>query len=228
MSAHLEIDLLTLFPEMVQGFFLHSIVGRAVETGAVAIRVHNLRDWTHDKHNTTDERPFGGGAGMVMKPEPVFEAFDALRRADTHAIYMSPDGDRLSMPIVQKCAAEYRHMIILSGHYEGVDQRVRDQLIDQEISIGDYILTNGTLPAAVLIDAVCRYVPGVLGDENSLTQDAFNGNFLSFPQYTRPASYRGMDVPPVLLSGNHAAIAAWRQQQRVEKTQRLRPDLSEN
>ena len=225
-QPHLEIDLITLFPEMVQGFLVESIVGRAVTKGLVRCEVHNLRNWTHDRHKTTDERPFGGGAGMVLKPEPIFEAFDALRRKDTHAIYMSPDGPVLDMPRVKALASEKRHLIILSGHYEGIDQRVRDALIDEEISIGDYILTNGTLPAAVLIDAVTRYIPGVLGEENSLTQDAFNGNFLSFPQFTRPASFRGMTVPEVLLSGNHAVIAEWRQQQRESKTRKLRPDLS--
>ena len=228
MTPALEIDLLTLFPNMLRGFFEESMLGRAVEKGLVALNVHNIRDYTSDKHNTTDDRPFGGGAGMVMKPEPIFEAFDALKRPESHAIYMSPDGEPLTSDLVRSMTlgeCTHRHLIILSGHYEGVDQRVRDQLIDQEISIGDYILTNGTLPAVVLADALCRYIPGVLGEENSLTQDAFNDSLLSFPQYTRPAVYREMGVPDVLMSGDHAKIADWRQAQRVKKTRTLRPDL---
>ncbi|MGB0371611.1 MAG: tRNA (guanosine(37)-N1)-methyltransferase TrmD [Opitutales bacterium] len=228
MAAQLEIELLTLFPGMLRGFLEESILGRAISNGLIEMRAHNIRDWATGKHNITDDRPFGGGAGMVMKPEPIFDAFDELKRPDSLGIYMSPDGIPLSSDWVRSVTTgenPRRHMIILSGHYEGVDQRVRDQLIDLEISIGDYILTNGTLAAVVLADALCRYIPGALGEENSLTQDAFNDNLLSFPQYTRPAVYREMGVPDVLMSGNHAKIATWRQQQREEKTRKLRPDL---
>ncbi|MEM7672537.1 MAG: tRNA (guanosine(37)-N1)-methyltransferase TrmD [Verrucomicrobiota bacterium] len=228
MTPALEIELLTLFPGMLRGILDESILGRAVDRGLIELRTHNIRDYSSDKHHTTDDRPFGGGAGMVMKPDPIFKAFDAISRPDSYALYMSPDGIPLTSDWVRSTISgknAKKHLIILSGHYEGVDQRVRDTLIDQEVSIGDYILTNGTLAAAVVADALCRYIPGVLGEENSLTQDAFNDNLLSFPQYTRPAMYREMGVPDVLMSGDHAKIAAWRRQQREEKTRKLRPDL---
>lgn len=223
MSA-LEIDLLTLFPAMAEGFLSESIVGKAGERGLVQMRVHNLRDWARDKHRITDDRPFGGGAGMVMKPEPIFEAFDELKRPETCAIYLCPDGEPLTPPLVRELVRE-KHLLLLSGHYEGVDERVREKLIDREVSIGDYVLTNGTLPACVLVDAVARYVPGVLGEEKSLTQDSFQDNLLAFPQYTRPAEYRGMNIPDILLSGHHEDIARWRKQLQLERTRQRRPDL---
>lgn len=218
------IDIVTLFPPMLTGFLDESMIGRARREGLLEVRVHHLRDWAPDKHQVTDDRPYGGGAGMVLKPEPVCEAVESLKGEGSVVIYMSPDGERLSMPRVKELAGR-KHLIVLSGHYEGMDQRARDKVVDRELSIGDYILTNGTLPAAVLVDAVARYVPGVLGEEKSLTQDAFNDNLLSFPQYTRPVDYCGMRVPEVLLSGDHAAIARWRREQQEEKTRRLRPDL---
>lgn len=222
----MKIDLLTLFPGMIHGFLTESMIGRAAEAGLLQISVHNLRDWTTDKHKVTDDRPFGGGAGMLLKPEPIFAAVEQLRKpGKTTTIYFAPDGEPLTTELVQEFA-QCEHLLLLSGHYEGVDQRVRDCLIDREVSIGDYVLTNGTLPAAVFLDAVGRYVPGVLGDENSLTQDSFRNKLLSFPQFTRPAEFRGMKVPEVLLSGDHARIEKWRHEQRVERTKRLRPDLS--
>lgn len=224
MSALLRIDLLTLFPAMVEGFLRESMLGRAVENGLLDIRVHNLRDWAKDKHRTTDDRPFGGGAGMLLKPEPLFDAIEELRTPQAKVIYLAPDGEPLKPGIAAELAKE-THLILISGHYEGIDQRVRDELVNREISIGDYVLTNGTLPAAVLIDCLARYVPGVLGEELSLTQDSFTGNLLSFPQYTRPADYRGLTVPPVLLAGNHAEIERWRKEQSLDKTRRRRPDL---
>ncbi len=224
MAPAVRIDLLTLFPAMAEGFLRESIVGKAVENGLIAINVHNLRDWTHDKHRTTDDRPFGGGAGMLLKPEPLFEAIESLKTEQSTVIYLCPDGEPLSSTIGRELALK-PHLILISGHYEGIDQRVRDALVDREISIGDYVLTNGTLPAAVLVDCLARYVPGVLGEEMSLTQDSFNGNLLSFPQYTRPAEYRGLGVPPVLLNGNHAEIERWRKEQSLAKTQSRRPDL---
>lgn len=220
----MKIDLLTLFPGMIQGFLRESMIGRAGEAGLLDIQVHNLRDWAADKHKTTDDRPFGGGAGMLLKPEPIFAAIGELRREETTTIYFAPDGEKFSSELAVEFSRR-EHLILLSGHYEGVDQRVRDSLIDREISIGDYVLTNGTLAAAVFIDAVGRQVPGVLGEEKSLTQDSFNGKLLSFPQFTRPADFRGMKVPDVLLGGDHAKIEKWRQEQRVERTKRLRPDL---
>lgn len=225
MPPALQFDLLTLFPEMIEGYLQASMLGRACESGLISIGVHNLRGWATDKHQTTDDRPFGGGAGMVMKPEPIFSAVESLRREETTVVFMTPDGERLTTSLVKELAGGERHLLILSGHYEGVDQRVRDTLVDREISIGDYVLTNGTLPAAILVDAVCRYIPGVLGDENSLTQDAFDSSLLGFPQFTRPAEFRGLRVPEILLSGDHAAIARWREKQQVEKTAERRPDL---
>ena len=200
------------------------MLGRAVCGGLVEIEAHDLRNWAPGSHRIVDDRPFGGGAGMVLKPEPLFEAVEALRLKDSIVIYMTPDGELLTSRVARGLSTE-KHLIILSGHYEGIDQRVRDGLIDREISIGDYVLTNGTLPAAVLIDAMCRFVPGVLGEEKSLTQDSFVGNLLSFPQYTRPAEFQGMRVPEVLLSGNHGEIEDWRRQQSRKKTRERRPDL---
>lgn len=226
LEMQLEFDLLTLFPEMVEGFFESSMLARGRKHGLIDVRTHQLRDWTTDKHRKTDEIPYGGGAGMVMKPEPIFSALDALRRAESRVIYMAPDGVPLTSRLARDLAGE-SHLIILSGHYEGVDQRVRDAAVDLEVSIGDYVLTNGTLAAAVLIDSVSRFLPGFLGDEKSLTEESFMRTFLGFPQYTRPAEYRGMPVPEVLLSGDHAAIAKWRHEQQIEKTRRLRPDLLE-
>lgn len=221
---HIEFDILTLFPEMVEGFFASSMLARGQKNGLIDVRAHQLRDWTTDKHNKTDEMPYGGGAGMVMKPEPIFAAVEELRRPQTKVLYMAPDGQPLTSELSRELVNE-EHLLILSGHYEGVDQRVRDELIDMEVSIGDYVLTNGTLAAAVLIDSVSRFIPGFLGDEKSLTEESFMSTLLGFPQYTRPADYRGMRVPEVLLSGDHAAIAKWRQEQQIEKTRRLRPDL---
>lgn len=220
-----RIDLLTLFPKMAEGFLTESILGRAVAHGLLEIGVHNLRDWSTDKHRRVDDRPFGGGAGMLLMPEPLFAAIEQLKRPETTTIYLCPDGEPLSTPMARELA-EKPHLLLLSGHYEGVDQRVRDALIDREVSIGDYVLTNGTLPAAVLIDCVVRQIPGVLGEEKSLTQDSFNDNFLTFPQFTRPAEFRGMKVPEVLLSGDHAAIERWREEERRRQTRLRRPDLN--
>ncbi len=223
MSA-LKIDLLTLFPEMVQGYFAQSMLGRAVQNGLLEIGVSNIRDWASGKHMNTDDRPFGGGAGMLMKPEPLFAAIEAVSSPGCEVVYLCPDGELLNQSICKELAGA-RHLVLVSGHYEGIDQRVRDSLVTREISIGDYVLTNGTIAAAVLIDAVCRYVPGVLGDENSLVQDSFTDNLLSFPQWTRPVEFRGMRVPELLLSGNHALIERWRMKQRLERTKTRRPDL---
>ena len=220
----LEFDILPLFPEMVEGFLLSSMMGRAQAKGLIRAEAHQLRDWASDKHRKTDEMPYGGGAGMVMKPEPIFEAVESLRQKESKVIYMAPDGIPLTSQLARELAKE-SHLILLSGHYEGVDQRVRDGLVDQEVSVGDYVLTNGTLAAASLIDCVSRFVPGFLGDEKSLTEESFMDTFLGFPQYTRPPEFRGMHVPEVLLSGDHAAIAKWRREQQIPKTRSLRPDL---
>ena len=220
----LRFDCISLFPEMLCGFVNCSILGRAVQNGLLRINLYNLRDWAKDKHHTTDDSPYGGGAGMVLKPEPIFGAVEELKFQNSKVVYMCPDGEPLTTSVAKSLAQE-DHMIILSGHYEGVDERVRERLVDREISIGNYVLTNGTLAAAILIDAVSRYVPGVLGDESSLNQDSFSDGLLSFPQYTRPAMFRDMAVPDILMSGNHVEIAEWRSNQRVMRTKIRRPDL---
>jgi len=220
----LKIDVLTLFPRMLDGFLNESILGKGIAAGLLSVGVHDVRAWSTDKHRTADDRPFGGGAGMVMKPEPVFAAIEALQTPGCRRIYLTPDGTPLSPVIAQQLAVE-SHLIFLSGHYEGIDQRIRDTVIDQELSIGDYVLTNGTLAAAVAIDALARFIPGVLGEEKSLTHESFSSKLLDFPQYTRPAEFRGMSVPEVLLSGNHAEIEKWRQARALEKTRLVRPDL---
>ena len=224
MQMHMKFDILTLFPEMVEGFINSSMLKRGQRKGLICIKAHQLRDWATDKHHKTDEIPFGGGPGMVMKPEPIYAAINSMRRKESKIIYMAPDGEPLTSNLARELVCE-KHLIILSGHYEGVDQRIRDDLIDREVSIGDYILTNGTLAAAVMIDCISRFIPNFLGDEKSLTDESFTNNLLSFPQYTRPVDFRGMKVPEVLLSGNHAAIAKWRREQQIEKTRNLRPDI---
>jgi tRNA (guanine37-N1)-methyltransferase len=220
----LHIDVLTLFPRMLDGFLTESILGKGLQNGLLSVKMHDVRAWSTDKHRTADDRPFGGGAGMVMKPEPVFAAIEEVQTPGCRRIYLTPDGTPLS-PALAKELSQQSHLVLLSGHYEGIDQRIRDRVIDQEISIGDYVLTNGTLAAAVLIDAVCRFIPGVLGEEKSLTHESFTSKLLDFPQYTRPAEFRGMSVPEILLSGNHAEIEKWRHARQVEKTRQVRPDL---
>lgn len=227
MSTGITIDLLTLFPEMVTGFFSESMLGRASKNGLLNVNVHNIRDWATGKHLNTDDRPFGGGAGMLLKPEPLAAAIDATKTERAKVIYLCPDGELLTSAIGRELAQE-EHLVLVSGHYEGIDQRIRDSRIDREISIGDYVLTNGTIAAAVLIDCLSRYIPGVLGEEKSLTQDSFNDNLLSFPQYTRPLDFEGMGVPEVLLSGHHEEIQRWRDKCRLEKTKARRPDLFKN
>jgi tRNA (guanine37-N1)-methyltransferase len=219
-----RIDVLTLFPRMLDGFLAESILGKGLQKDLLSVAVHDLRRWTTDKHRTADDRPFGGGAGMVMKPEPVFAAMEELQSEGCRRIYLTPDGAPFTSGVAAALSRE-RHLILLSGHYEGIDQRIRDSVIDMELSIGDYVLTNGTLAAAVVIDALSRFIPGVLGEENSLTHESFTGKLLDFPQYTRPAEFRGMSVPQVLLSGNHAEIERWRSARALEKTRSVRPDL---
>ena len=223
----IEFDILTLFPEMVEGFSSSSMLARAQSNDVIKLNTHNIRDWALDKHKTTDDLPYGGGAGMVMSPGPIFDAIEGLKRKESKVIYMAPDGVPLTTAKAQDLSKE-SHIIILSGHYEGVDQRVRDELIDEEISIGDFVLTNGTLPAIIVVDAVSRFVPGFLGDEKSLTEETFMNNLLAFPQYTRPANFRNLCVPEVLLSGDHKAIEEWRKNQQIKKTTGMRPYILEN
>ena len=220
----MRIDVLTLFPAMLEGFLSESMLGRAREAKLLEINVRNTRDWATDKHKTTDDRPFGGGAGMVMKCEPIFDAIEQLQTPGCRRIYLTPDGVPFTSAKAEELSKQ-QHLIFVSGHYEGIDQRIRDSVIDEEISIGDYVLTNGTLAAAVVIDALARFIPGVLGEEKSLTSESFTRNLLDFPNYTRPAVYRGQSVPEVLLQGNHGEIEKWRHAQQLAKTAKIRPDL---
>ena len=220
----MNIDVLTLFPGMFAGPLDESIVGRARALGRLTLKIHNLRDYTHDRHRTVDDRPFGGGPGMLLKPEPVFEAVEGLAGERTRTVLLTPTGRKLTQTIVREFASA-EHILLVCGSYEGFDERIRQALADDEISIGDYVLTNGALPAMVLIDAVARLLPGVLGDESSSVDESFSHGLLEYPQYTRPAEYRGMKVPEVLLSGNHAEIARWRAEQARQRTMERRPDL---
>ena len=223
----MRIDIVTLFPEMFAGVFEASIIGRARASGAIEIGLHNPRDYTHDKHRVVDDYAYGGGPGMVMKPEPLFECVDAVRAMDgraAHVVLLTPQGRTLDHTLVAELAARPR-LIVICGHYEGVDERVRERLADVEVSIGDYVLSGGEPAAIVLADAVARHQPGVLGSEQSLEEESHAQGLLEYSQYTRPPEYRGMAVPEVLLSGHHADVAAWRRRQSIERTARRRPDL---
>lgn len=222
----MRIDILTLFPDMFQGPFSESIIKRAVEQGHVEIVLHDIRDYSTDKHRRVDDYPFGGGAGMVLQIEPIDRVISKLKgeREYDEVIYMSPDGKRLDQKIVNQLSLK-GNLIILCGHYKGVDQRVRDNFITMEISIGDYVLTGGELAAAVVVDSVVRLIPGVISDETSALSDSFQDNLLAPPVYTRPAEYKGWKVPDILLSGHEAKIERWREEQALERTKRLRPDL---
>ncbi|MBL69179.1 MAG: tRNA (guanosine(37)-N1)-methyltransferase TrmD [Verrucomicrobiales bacterium] len=221
----MKVDVLTLFPAMFVGPLDESILRRARESGLLELAVHDLRDWTHDRHRTVDDEPYGGGPGMVLKPEPVFEAVEALSGDETRVVLMTPQG----RPFIQAAARELSgqgHLLLVCGSYEGFDERIRS-LAHEELSIGDYVLTNGALPAMVVIDAVARLQPGVLGDDASSAEESFSEGLLEYPQYTRPAEFRGMKVPEVLLSGHHAEIAKWRREQAERRTRERRPDLCE-
>jgi tRNA (guanine37-N1)-methyltransferase len=220
----MKIDVLTLFPGMFAGPLDESIVRRARDTGQLHLRLHNLRDYTHDRHRTVDDRPFGGGPGMLLKPEPIFEAVEHLRGEQTRVILLSPAGRLFTQAVAQQLA-QREHLLLICGSYEGVDERVRQFLVDEELSIGDYVLTNGALPAMVIIDAITRLLPGVLGDDQSAHEESFSRGWLEYPQYTRPADFRGMRAPEVLLSGHHAQIAEWRAAQAKLRTAQRRPDL---
>lgn len=220
----MKIDVLTLFPAMFAGPLDESIIMRARKKGLLDLNIHQLRDWTHDRHKTVDDKPFGGGPGMLMKCEPLFEAVESLKRDGTKVILLSPSGRKFTQQIARELAQE-KDLLLVTGHYEGFDERVREALADDELSIGDYVLTNGALPAMVVIDAVTRLLPGVLGDDASSTDESFSHGMLEYPQYTRPAEFRGMKVPEVLLNGNHAVIKKWRREQAKLRTEKQRPDL---
>jgi len=221
-----RIDVITLFPEMFGGPLGTSMIGRALERGLLDVHLHDLRDWTHDKHRTVDDYPFGGGPGMVMKPEPLFEAVEAvqaLSEEQPFVVFLSPAGRVLDQAIARELSAR-RRLMLVCGRYEGFDERAL-ALADLELSIGDYVLTGGELPALVVIDAAARLLPGVLGGQTSAADESFSEGLLEYPQYTRPQVYRGMEIPEVLASGDHGRIAAWRRRESLRRTARIRPEL---
>ncbi len=224
----MRIDIITALPDIVEGPLQQSILRRAAERRLVDIRVHDLRAYATDKHRQIDDYPFGGGAGMVLKPEPLFACVEAIQdevdgKVD-EVIYLTPDGQTLDQPLANRLSMK-DHLVLIAGHYKGIDQRVRDALVTMEVSIGDYVLSGGELPALVLVDAVVRLIPDVLGDASSALTDSFQDGLLDAPVYTRPAEFRGLRVPEVLLSGDHQRIDAWRDEQRIRKTKERRPDL---
>jgi tRNA (guanine37-N1)-methyltransferase len=221
----MKVDVLTLFPAMFAGPLDESILRRARESGRLELILHDLRNWTHDRHRTVDGTPYGGGPGMVLKPEPIFEAIDELATDTTQVVMLTPQGEPFRQATARRLSA-HEHLLLLCGSYEGFDERIRTR-VHHEISIGDYVLTNGALPAMVVIDAVTRLLPGVLGDDASSVEESFSENTLDYPQYTRPAEYRGLEVPEVLQNGNHAAIEQWRREQAEQRTRERRPDLLE-
>lgn len=224
MGEPLRIDVLTLFPPLLEVYLGESMMKRAARMGAAEFRVVNPRDFTTDIHRTADDRPYGGGPGMVLKPEPLAAAIRSVVDDDAHVVLMSPQGARFTQAKAEELAAR-RHLVFVCGHYEGVDERVCDLFVDEEISIGDYVLTNGALPAAVVIDAVVRLLPGVVGGEGGTAAESFSSGLLDHPHYTRPEVFEGLPVPPILLSGDHAAIARWRREQALSRTRERRPDL---
>ncbi|MCJ7792900.1 MAG: tRNA (guanosine(37)-N1)-methyltransferase TrmD [Candidatus Marinimicrobia bacterium] len=220
----MKIDILTLFPEMFQGPFAESIVKRAQNKGLVEIEIHDLRKLAKDKHQTVDDRPFGGGVGMILMVEPIDQALKDLRKKETKVILLTPQGKVFNQKMAQKLSQE-KHLLFICGHYEGVDERIREHLVDEEISIGDYVLTGGELPSMIVIDTLIRLIPGVLEKKEAIQEESFSSKTLEYPQYTRPANFKGWKVPEVLLSGNHQQIKKWRDQEAQERTQKRRPDL---
>jgi tRNA (guanine37-N1)-methyltransferase len=219
----MKVDILTLFPAMFKGPFDESIIKRACDKGLIKIEVHNLRKWTKDKHKTVDDRPFGGGVGMVLMIQPIYDALKELRQKDSHVILLTPQGKVFIQKTAQRLAKQ-NHLIFICGHYEGVDERIREHLVDEEISIGDYILTGGELPAMVITDTIVRLVPGVLEKPEATKEESFSP-LLEYPQYTRPANFKSWKVPKILLSGDHQKIAEWRKKQALKRTKTRRPDL---
>ena len=220
----MKIDIITIFPEMLEGFLGQSMMKRAAEAGHVDFNCIQLRDFAEDKHRKTDDRPFGGGPGMLMKPEPMFKAVESVRTEKSRIILMCPQGEPFKQSRAQALSNE-EHLVFICGHYEGIDERIRQELVDEEISIGDYVLTNGVLSAAVVVDAIVRLLPDVLGGEGATESESFSEPLLEGPQYTRPPEFRGMKVPEVLFSGDHGAIATWRRAQAEKRTAERRPDL---
>ena len=224
-------DIVTIFPDFFDGPFRYGVVGKAIEAGLVTVATHNLRDWTYDRHKTVDDRPFGGGEGMVMKPEPLFAAVEAVKKPGQRVVLLSAQGRPFTQALARQWAAE-PGLVLICGRYEGIDERVAPHLADEEVSVGDFVLSGGELAAAILVDAISRLLPGVVGNEASTVHESFSGEggarMLDTPHWTRPAEFRGWKVPEVLLNGNHAEIAKWRRGAAREKTARMRPDLIES
>lgn len=220
----MKIDIITLFPKMFQGPFEESIIKRAQDKKLVEIKIHNLRSWTKDKHKTVDDRPFGGGAGMILMVEPIYKALKDLKQKNSHIVLLTPQGKPFKQKIAQKLSKK-DHLILICGHYEGIDERIRKHLINEEISIGDYVLTGGELPAMVITDSIIRLIPKVLKKENAVKEESFSDSKLEYPHYTRPAKFKNWSVPEVLLSGDHQKIKTWREEKSTEKTKNQRPDL---
>ena len=226
----MRIDIMTLFPDMCEAFLSESIIGRARKAGKVEIGCHDIREYTKDKHRRVDDYPYGGGTGMIMQAQPIYDCYQAVKELSdepSHLVYMSTQGKTQDQAKVRELS-EYPHLVLLCGHYEGVDERVLEEIVDEEISIGDYVLTGGELPACVLADSVCRMLPGVLANEDAYTLESHYGHLLEHPQYTRPPEWRGREVPPVLLSGDHAKVDHWKLEKSVERTLQKRPDMLEN
>ncbi len=227
----MRFDIMTLFPELIETVLSESIIGRAQKAGILEVHAHNIRDYSKDKHRRVDDTPYGGGKGMLMSPVPIYDCFTAITAPEVNScerrrvIYMSPQGKVLTQAKAAELAAGYDNLVILCGHYEGVDQRIIDEIIDEEISIGDYVLTGGEIPACILTDCVGRLVPGVLSDSECYEKESFSDGLLEYPQYTRPYDFRGRLVPDALISGHHANIEKWRAEKALEKTRRVRPDL---
>jgi len=220
----MRIDILTLFPKMFEGLLGESIIKRARNKGKVNIGVHNLRDWSKDKYKKVDDKPFGGGPGMVIKPQPLFDAIDDLRSRSSRVVLLTPQGKTLDQAIAKKLS-KFKHLILVCGHYEGIDERFRKKAVTDELSLGDFVLTGGEIPAAALVDCIVRLIPGVVGDKGSLEFESFTSDLLEYPQYTRPAVFKGIKVPEILLSGDHKKIEAWRKAMALKRTRKMRPDL---
>ena len=219
----MKIDIITLFPELIETYRTNGIIGRGIENNLLQIDYVNLRDFSEDKHRKVDDYPYGGGPGMLLKPEPLFNAITSLKKDNSYIVYLSPKGNVFNQQKAKEFA-EYEHLILIVGHYEGIDQRIVDMFVDEEISVGDYVLTSGELPALIMADAIGRLIPGVLGSEESIVEESHSGVLLEYPQYTRPEEFEGRRVPDIILSGNHQKIKAWRELKSIELTKERRAD----
>lgn len=221
----IKFDIVTIFPNQITSFISEGVFRIAKEKDLVEIKVHNLRNWTNDNHKTVDDTPFGGGAGMILKPEPIFKAVEELKTKNSIVVLTTPRGEKLTQPLLKKLSVESAHYIIVCGHYEGFDERIHEELANLEISIGDFVLSGGEIPALVIVDGIIRLIPGVLGNESSLLEESFEDG-LEYPQYTRPADFNGLKVPEILLSGHHENIKKWRSQKSLDITKNRRPDIA--